>query len=311
MNKKTIFLTLIFLSELVLSQGKAGSVFLNINPGARSSGMGEAQIAIANDSYASFYNPAGLANITSNEFSFMHSKYMPNLSDDMSYDFISFSRPIDENSAIGGYFNYLDLGEQIAMDDSGVESGSFSSYMYTLNFSYAKRIDSSSSWGINSKYFFQELANVGNIDASAGGFALDLSYFHRNFLSQNNLNFGAVLSNIGNDLGFNGGEKDPLPLRLGIGISYTAFENKTIFALDLNQNINDENMISNFGIEHKIVENFLLRAGLINDSSSNITYSTFGFGMKYDSFGFDLSYLIGDELDPHSDMLRFSFSSAF
>ena len=59
MNKKTIFLTLIFLSELVLSQGKAGSVFLNINPGARSSGMGEAQIAIANDSYASFYIQLG------------------------------------------------------------------------------------------------------------------------------------------------------------------------------------------------------------------------------------------------------------
>jgi hypothetical protein len=34
-------------------------------------------------------------------------------------------------------------------------------------------------------------------------------------------------------------------------------------------------------------------------------------GAILDGFGFDLSYIIGDDLDPHSDMLRFSLNGYF
>ena len=40
---------------------EAGALFLLISPGARAGGMGEAQVAVANDAYASYWNPAGLA----------------------------------------------------------------------------------------------------------------------------------------------------------------------------------------------------------------------------------------------------------
>ena len=86
MKKKLLFL-IIFASNILFAQGKAGSLFLTINPGAKSNGMGEAQIGIANDVYASYYNPAGLTNLQSKQFSFMHTSYLPNLVDDMAYDF--------------------------------------------------------------------------------------------------------------------------------------------------------------------------------------------------------------------------------
>ena len=44
----------------ISAQSEAGAIFLLIAPGARAGGMGEAQVAVANDAYASYWNPAGL-----------------------------------------------------------------------------------------------------------------------------------------------------------------------------------------------------------------------------------------------------------
>ena len=46
--------------RLTFAQSEAGAIFLLIAPGARAGGMGEAQVAVANDAYASYWNPAGL-----------------------------------------------------------------------------------------------------------------------------------------------------------------------------------------------------------------------------------------------------------
>jgi len=310
MKNKLLFL-IIFASNILFAQGKAGSLFLTINPGAKSNGMGEAQIGIANDVYASYYNPAGLTNLQSKQFSFMHTSYLPNLVDDMAYDFLTFAMPISNSESIGGYFSYLDLGDQISTDDNGNNIGSFSSYMYALNLSYAKKINDSSSWGVNGKYFYQELAVINSIDASKGSLAFDVSYFEENFLNNPNLNFGAILSNVGPEVSFDDGEKDPLPTRLGLGVSMLTLENKAMVALDLNYELNDSSMIYNFGAEYKIVDNFVARAGFINNSSGDINYTTIGFGVDLTSLGLDLSYIIGDELDPHTDMIRFSISGSF
>jgi len=310
MKNKLLFL-IIFASNIIFAQGKAGSLFLTINPGAKSNGMGEAQIGIANDVYASYYNPAGLTNLQSKQFSFMHTSYLPNLVDDMAYDFLTFAMPISNSESIGGYFSYLDLGDQISTDDNGNNIGSFSSYMYALNLSYAKKINDSSSWGVNGKYFYQELAVINSIDASKGSLAFDVSYFEENFLNNPNLNFGDILSNVGPEVSFDDGEKDPLPTRLGLGVSMLTLENKAMVALDLNYELNDSSMIYNFGAEYKIVDNFVARAGFINNSSGDINYTTIGFGVDLTSLGLDLSYIIGDELDPHTDMIRFSISGSF
>jgi len=310
MKNKLLFL-IIFASNILFAQGKAGSLFLTINPGAKSNGMGEAQIGIANDVYASYYNPAGLTNLQSKQFSFMHTSYLPNLVDDMAYDFLTFAMPISNSESIGGYFSYLDLGDQISTDDNGNNIGSFSSYMYALNLSYAKKINDSSSWGVNGKYFYQELAVINSIDASKGSLAFDVSYFEENFLNNPNLNFGAILSNVGPEVSFDDGEKDPLPTRLGLGVSMLTLENKAMVALDLNYELNDSSMIYNFGAEYKIVDNFVARAGFINNSSGDINYTTIGFGVDLTSLGLDLSYIIGDELDPHTDMIRFSINGSF
>ena len=311
MRVKHTILSLILLSQLSYSQGTAGSLFLTINPGARSNGMGEAQIGVSNDAYATYYNPAGLTNLKSKEFSFMHTSYLPNLVDDMSFDFLTFAMPFREGESIGAHFTYLNLGDQTNTDDSGNDLGTFSSYMYALNLSFAKKMDDNSSWGVNGKYFYQELAVLNNLDASSGSFAVDVGYFRNNALDNPNLKLGAVLTNLGPGVSFDDGEDDPFPTRLGIGMSLLTFGGKALTAFDLNYELNDKSIVANLGLEYYLVENFALRAGFLNDPSGELSYTTLGVGADLGTIGFDLSYMMGDNLDPHSDMVRFSLSGSF
>ncbi|MDA7548603.1 PorV/PorQ family protein [Candidatus Marinimicrobia bacterium] len=311
MKYKNLIATVILLSQLVMAQGQAGSLFLSINPGARANGMGEAQIGIANDAYATYYNPAGLSNLSNTQASFMHTSYLPNLVDDMAYDFITFATPFREDEAIGGHFTYLNLGDQISTDANGAELGSFSSYMYALNLSYSKKIDDDSSWGLNGKYFYQELAVISSLDASSSSVAFDVGYFKRNAMDNPNLTMGAVLTNVGPGVSFGDGEEDPLPTKLGLGLGYLALEGKANLAFDLNYEVNDQSMVTNLGVEYYLVEDFALRAGIMNDPSGDLSYTTLGLGARIDALGFDVSYIMGGELDPHSNMVRFSLSGSF
>jgi len=311
MRTKHTILSLLLLSQLSFAQGQAGSLFLTINPGARSNAMGEAQIGVANDVYATYYNPAGLTNLSTKEFSFMHTSYLPNLVDDMSYDFLTFAMPFREGESIGGHFTYLNLGDQVSTDANGNELGSFSSYMYALNVSYAKQIDDSSSWGINGKYFYQELAVINSLDASTGSFAVDLGYFKHNAMDNPNLKLGAVLTNVGPGVSFGGGDDDPLPTRLGLGLSLLTLEGQATLAFDFNYELNDQTVVTNLGAEFYLVEDFALRAGFLSDPSGDLNYTTLGLGADLGAIGFDVSYVIGGELDPHSNMVRFSLSGSF
>ncbi len=311
MKNKNLITTIILLSQLVMAQGQAGSLFLAINPGARANGMGEAQIGVADDAYATYYNPAGLMNLSNTQASFMHTSYLPNLVDDMAYDFITFATPFKEDAAIGGHFTYLNLGDQVSTDANGAELGSFSSYMYALNVSYAKKIDEDSSWGVNGKYFYQELAVISSLDASSSSVAVDVGYFKHNAMDNPNLTMGAVLTNLGPGVSFGDGEEDPLPTKLGLGLGYLALEGKANIAFDLNYEINDQSMVTNLGFEYYLVEDFALRAGFMNDPSGELSYTTLGLGARIDALGFDVSYIMGGELDPHSNMVRFSLSGSF
>ena len=311
MRTKHFILSLILLSQITFAQGQAGSLFLTINPGARSNAMGEAQIGVANDVYASYYNPAGLTNLSTKEFSFMHTSYLPNLVDDMSYDFLTFAMPFREGESIGGHFTYLNLGDQVSTDANGNEIGSFSSYMYALNVSYARQIDESSSWGVNGKYFYQELAVINSLDASSGSFAVDLGYFKHNAMDNPNLKLGAVLTNVGPGVSFGDGEEDPLPTRLGLGLSLLTLEGQATVAFDFNYELNDQTVVTNLGAEFYLVEDFALRAGFLSDPSGDLNYTTLGLGADLGAIAFDVSYVIGGELDPHSNMVRFSLSGSF
>ena len=93
--------------------GEAGAIFLLINPGSSAAGTGEAQVAKANDAYATYYNPAGLGFLDDSEVVLQHVNWLPNLADDIFYDFVAYSTTCSWDRNIWwAYYSISILGEQ-------------------------------------------------------------------------------------------------------------------------------------------------------------------------------------------------------
>ncbi|MBO62901.1 MAG: hypothetical protein CMG33_05180 [Candidatus Marinimicrobia bacterium] len=212
------------LSGLVFAQSEAGSIFLLIAPGARAGGMGEAQVAVADDAYASYWNPAGLGFLDGSELAMMHVNWLPGLADDLFYEFLAFRRHYPTFGTIGGHVIFLNLGEQIRTSETGEELGTFTSYMTALSLSYSALISQDKSFGLNAKISYQHLVEIGAGSERGKGtstdFGFDLGYMQKNWLL-NNLTIGMNLSNIGPKVSFiDPDQADPQPTNLSIGINY-------------------------------------------------------------------------------------------
>lgn len=78
---------------------KYSNEFLSIGIGARALGMSNANIVSVSDATAGYWNPAGLAGISSNlQIAAMHAEYFAKIA---KYDFGAFATPVDSSSAIG------------------------------------------------------------------------------------------------------------------------------------------------------------------------------------------------------------------
>ena len=107
MKRFNAVLLLVILSFSPMSaQSEAGAIFLLIAPGARAGGMGEAQVAVANDAYASYWNPAGLGFLDGTELALMHVNWLPGLANDMYYEFAAFRKKF-QNSLMHPITHFL------------------------------------------------------------------------------------------------------------------------------------------------------------------------------------------------------------
>ena len=88
MKSKINFIVGFVMLANIYAVGEAGAIFLLINPGSSAAGTGEAQVAKANDAYATYYNPAGLGFLNDKEVVLQHVNWLPNLADDIFNDFV-------------------------------------------------------------------------------------------------------------------------------------------------------------------------------------------------------------------------------
>ena len=209
-------------------QSTAGAIFLLISPGARAGGMGEAQIAVANDATASYWNPAGLAFLSGNELSGMHVKWLPGLADDMTYDFLAYNQSLNDFGSIGGHIIYLDAGKQTRTDSEGNIEGTFSTYFTSAALSYSALLTRTSSIGLNAKILYQHLADratgteQGNPWSTDFGF--DFGYLKRDAFN-GLLDFATVLINVGPKISFiDENQADPMPTTLKFGFNLHAVQ---------------------------------------------------------------------------------------
>jgi len=156
--------------------GEAGAIFLLIAPGAGPAGTGEAQVAKADDAYASYYNPAGLGFLKGKEAAGMHVQWLPNLATDLYYEFLAYRHYIEGLGSVGGHIIFLNLGEQIGMDENANPTTNWSSFMAAAAGSFGTQLSETSSIGFNFKVFHQKLSDQVVAGEQGKGYSTDFGF---------------------------------------------------------------------------------------------------------------------------------------
>jgi len=233
------------------AQGKAEvaeatAIFLQIAPGARAGGMGEAFVAIADDATATWWNPAGLAYIDKRELTMMHVKWLPTFHlSDLYYDFVSYINTVPDWGTFGMNVIFLNLGETERRDDLNNYLGTFRTFETAITGSYGATMTDNTALGVNVKFIYSHLSDRGagqeRGDGEATDFAIDLGILHKTVdpLLHRPLNLGANLANMGPKMSYiDRVQADPIPTNLKLGLAWRLIDdnfNKLTFAYDVNK----------------------------------------------------------------------------
>ncbi len=258
--------------------GQPGA-FLNFGASARSIGMGRAFVAVANDSSASYVNPAGMVQVPNIESCLFQS----NLYDEYQLTAFNMVYPMVDNY-IGVSFTQLSSKAMELRDENNIAQGTFTDSKQAIGLSYAQPILLPNlAIGSSLKYVTRTLYD--NTDARVLG---DIGTLYRplSFLS-----IGASVQNILDfQLDTNSVDKFSPTLRVGVAFK----ESNLTIAYDI------ENDLSTWylGAEYKFHSLLTIRGGL-NYESTN-----FGFSSEFSGIRFDYAYS-NDELGANN---RFSIN---
>jgi hypothetical protein len=297
---KTLFLVALSVGTMSTafaeSAGRAGA-YLKMGVGARALGMGSAFTAVADDSTAAFWNPAGLARLKKAEATFMHA----DLSMDRDYNFFNYAHPLkgkdgQDNGVVA--LSHIRFGvdgipeTRLATNDptkpATNSNGTYSpgKPVYIFGYfddtekntfgSYARKLSDRWYGGVNVKYLSQDL-----FTNSADTFGLDLGFLYE--VNEKTM-FGLSIRDLGEELEWDtaSGHSDSVPKTLTAGIAYQANE-KLLLAADINK-VDDLDAKLFAGAEWWLQDYAALRLGAHDGDL------TLGASFKLDTWRFDYSY---------------------
>lgn len=239
----------------------AGNV-LKLGIGPRSVGMGEAQVALADDVYATYWNPAGLAQLDGREAGFVHNQYVQGIQE----EFAAYAHPVERVGTFAGSFSYLRVEKFQGYDAGGQPTSQVGASDSVGTFSYARalqsdvRLESLLAVGVSGKWLHETLDTV-----SANALALDAGALYRPgrqwFEFLRGWGAGVTVKNIGTSMKYDQ-ESFTVPRALTVGLSYQGefLGEKINFALDAQQP-NDGQRTVGVGAEVWTLKTVVLRAG--------------------------------------------------
>jgi len=273
--------------------GTTGAAFLKIGVG-RSTAMGDAFVAVADDASASYFNPAGLARVN-RQVQLNHVDWIA----DVNHEHLAVVLPMTNFGTVAVAVTALTMGqmEQTTVDNPSTrlreDEGTglfFGASDMALAVSYARILTDKLSFGLTAKVVQQ---SIWDMSASALGFDLGL-FYNTGFKS---LRIGAAVTNYGTQLSFSGRQLDynffwedsgpsglqgsykttpaGLPTSFRFGIAYDIIEAKDLAkdsrltaAIDITHP-SDINETVNFGLEYGLANFFFLRGGYILNADNS------------------------------------------
>ncbi len=277
--------------------GQAGASQLLVNPWARSSGFGEANVACVTGYESMHLNVAGLAFTKKLEVGFNNSQYFAGSG--IQVNAAALAVRVGENSVLGAMVDMFNWGEIIRTTENLPEGGigTFKPGYTVIGLSYAREFSNSIYGGITVKMINEHIDNL-----SANGFALDagIQYItgfgkdkagNRN---RDNIHFGITMKNVGTTMKYSGdgmsfvgvsptgtsmsvenrSQEYELPSLIKIGFSYhirlaakideddeTVYSNHNLaIALNFTSNSFTKDQF-HIGIEYSFMEYLFIRAG--------------------------------------------------
>ena len=222
------------LAALLLFAAPARAAFEDLGAGARGPGMGNAFTAVADDVYAIYYNPAGLALLDRPELAASYTQNLAGLSDGSGL-----------NTSFLGYVNPLDRGNGTL--GAAVQSFSIDGSFYSeraVYLSYGRTAPESLGldnlyWGVNLKNLHRSFGSLpeasnalsgltatGRADPVLSGnsavsaFSADLGLLYK--LSRN-YTAGLELVNVNSpNMAFSSADTDKLPMQAKLGFAYNS-----------------------------------------------------------------------------------------
>lgn len=288
------------LNAPTFAQTTSGAQSLNITPGARADAMGRAFVALPDDASANWWNPAALAWRSDHVFSLMHAKLVPDLADDVYYEYLGYAMHLAGWGGIGATIVYLGYGESVATTAGGETLGNFTSYEISPQVSIGTELAPGLAAGMTLKYVYVDLAPrwaTPNGEQGTGDtFAADLAALWRVKALPGlgwPTNIGVNVQNLGPNIAYiDQDESDPIGRNLKVGFATRVVANEDfsgVVSYDFNKSLvySDETPIHNIGAELGYQEFLALRAGYIQDKDGDIKDPTFGLGFGIGRFVID------------------------
>lgn len=254
--------------------GSVGAQFLKIGVGSRYQGLAEASVAVVDDAYSLYWNPAGLANIDGTQISFTNVNWVT----DVSLNYIGIGTYVEGVGAIGFSGSLLSMGEMevTTVDEREGTGEMFSASSFALTAGYARFLTNRLAFGASIKYIYEKIYRE-----SAGGFAFDFgTQLHTGFRS---LRIGMNISNLGPELEFSGPDLNvtvpaegsastsgnidvdaydlPLTFRLGMAFDMlNNMDNRWTLSVEA-KHPNDNDQQASMGTEYCFQQKYFLRGG--------------------------------------------------
>jgi hypothetical protein len=261
----TALVLVVGLTTVASAEAPHALPWLRTGVGARAAGMGNAQVAVAGDATAGFFNPAGLTRIPTWGFASM-------LSADMSFDrqfnYLALAGSFDWGS-IGG--SWINAGiTDVALSDETTEDY-MDNYFILSYANMTKRFR----WGVN-------LVIANNSVAEETGVGGDLGFqwdFHPE------ATFGVMAQSLGLKVG---DDTTPYNIRVGIAVMPDMLDGFT-FPVDIQKTENDDDLKYRMGGEYAYTFDNTDYGTAIRGGVDDGAF-TLGGGLFFKQFSIDYAY---------------------
>jgi len=258
------------------------------------------------------------------QISFMHVKWLPELTDDVYYEFLSFVTSSREWGTFGGNITYISYGKFLRTNEAADTLGSFESFDIAFTGSYGTALTSRLKVGLSAKLLYSKLSDLGaGLEKGKGtsaGFAVDFGMI---YLLSHRLTLGMALTNLGPKMAYiDAAQADDLPRNLAAGFAYKLLEsdyywllvtletNKILVGVDDGFTEELKQTIMNAGAEFSYANLIAGRVGYIHDEEGDVKTLTLGLGLTLlDRLKFDFSYIPSGSTESLKNTLRYSLSA--